>query len=415
MSVKDFKGSRISQQDAKDLINDILHESQGEKFKGAVKEGELPNTFDIPVNVEEAQNIEKSYRNEGNLRTAGEFAQGFLGTIAQKLIYQTILKTPTGEDLAFAERFRGANIDFGVGKEYTATQMSGHQKLDQNAFVPTAATKSTVISQINTFLKQNGQLNDQSKAFMEQFCTSIQVYATKEYMLSDVKLQEFIQQLKDSVIDGAKLYIYNLVMETIKTGITNASTTPDGSKWTLINGTATNMFDACIEICEHVEMLTKLGNEYQLIKSTNPAENHIRAASYNDLIWIWSIKNKQRANRGVKSQLYHYKLWDPANGLSDANVYSPYKKVETKDLTVSKENNYPSMTGDLWIDDNTVVILENNAIEYNLVWEKSETQYYTNNMTLQITYNLAGMINPIKVMRGFVYKNPNLSTVPNGQ
>ncbi|MBC9723265.1 MAG: hypothetical protein H9W82_19015 [Lactobacillus sp.] len=66
----------------------------------------------------------------------------------------------------------------------------------------------------------------------------------------------------------------------------------------------------------------------------------------------------------------------------------------------------------MWIDNNTVVVLENGAIEYNIVWEKAETQYYTNNMALQITYNLAGMINFVKTMRGFVYKNNNLSTEP---
>lgn len=415
MSVKDIKGARISQKEATQIIDDVLSTSNGETFKSAVPQGQEGTAveYEMPANVRAAQATEAEMRTAGNHRAAGQFAQGFLGTIAQKLIYQTILTAPYSDDLNFIERFRGENIDFGTAKEIVATQMSGYQELDQEQFVPTATTKATVISQVNSFLQQNGQLNTTgANAFMKQFCMSIQSYATKEFMLSDVKLQQFIQNLRDSVINGAKLYLYNQIMSVIKDGITNAATTPNGSKWTLINGTATNMFDACIEVCTHIKKLTKLGNEYQLIKSTQASENHVRASDYRDLTWIWSIDNDEKASRGIKSQLYHYKLWDPTNSINENNVYTPYKEITLPDLTASKANNFPTMTNNLWIDNSTVVVLENKAIEFNLVWEKSETQYYTNNMTLQITYNIAGMINAIKVMRGFVYKNPNLSTLP---
>ena len=414
MSQTDIKGKRISTKEAKQIINDVLATSpEGETFVGATAQGAADGkTFDLPRNVEEAQAKEVELRNSGNPRAAGQFAQGFLGTIAQKLIYQTILTAPYSEDLNFIERFRGENIDYGMAKEYVATQMSGYQELNQEQFVPTASTKATVINQVNNFLDNTGSLNTASNAFMKQFCMSIQTYATKEYFLSDVKLQQFIQNLRDSVISGAKLYLYNLIMNVIKNGVTNASATADGTKWTLIQGSATNMFDACIEICTHIKKLTKLGNEYQLIKSTNASENHVRASDYRDLTWIWSIDNDERASRGIKSQLYHYKLWDPTNSINENNVYTPYKEITLPDLTTTKTNNFPTMTNNLWIDNNTVVVLENKAIEFNLVWEKSETQYYTNNMTLQITYNIAGMINPIKVMRGFVYKNTNLSVLP---
>lgn len=414
MSQTDIKGKRISTKEAKQIINDVLATSnEGETFVGATAQGAADGkTFDLPRSVEEAQAKEVELRNSGNPRAAGQFAQGFLGTIAQKLIYQTILTAPYSEDLNFIERFRGENIDYGMAKEYVATQMSGYQELNQEQFVPTATTKATVINQVNNFLDNTGSLNTASNAFMKQFCMSIQTYATKEYFLSDVKLQQFIQNLRDSVISGAKLYLYNLIMNVIKNGVTNASATADGTKWTLINGTATNMFDACIEICTHIKKLTKLGNEYQLIKSTNASENHVRASDYRDLTWIWSIDNDERASRGIKSQLYHYKLWDPTNSINENNVYTPYKEITLPDLSTTKTNNFPTMTNNLWIDNNTVVVLENKAIEFNLVWEKSETQYYTNNMTLQITYNIAGMINPIKVMRGFVYKNTNLNRLP---
>lgn len=250
---------------------------------------------------------------------------------------------------------------------------------------------------------------------MIQFCTSIQTYATKEYFLSDIKLQEFVSTIRDSVINGAKLYLYNLIMTKITNAITNSSTTPDGSKITKIEGTATNMFDACIEVCQHIRSLVKVGNKYQLIRSTQEKENFVRASNYKNLNWIWSIDNDELASRGIKSQLYHYKLWDPKNSINEENVYCPANKITLPDLTSNKANNFPTDTGTPWIDNNTVIVLENGAIEYNLIWEKSETQYYTNNMTLQITYNLAGMINYIKTMRGFVYTNANLNKLPSGE
>lgn len=416
MSVKDINGARITKNDAKAIINDVLATApEGTKFKGAVPQGQEASaeTYDLPRTVEEAQAKEHELRSAGDSRAAGQFSQGFLGTIAQKLIYQTILTAPYSDDFNFIERFRGENIDFGMAKEYVSMQMSGYNDFDPEQFIPVRTTKPTAINQVNNFLDASGNLNTTgANAFMKQFRISIQQYATKEYMLSDVKLQQFIQNMRDSVINGAKLYLYNLVMGVIESGIAGADTTADGVKWTLINGSADNMFDAMVEICTHVKKLTKLGNSYQLVRSTNDAENLVRASSYKNLTWIWSIDNDEKASRGVKSQLYHYKLWDKDNFIDESNVYTPYKKITLPDLTSSSANNYPTQTTTDWIDNNTVVILENNAIEFNLVWEKTETQYYTNNMTLQLTYNIAGMINPVKVMRGFVYKNVNLSKLP---
>lgn len=415
MAVKDINGKRITSKEAVRIIDDVLATSpEGETFKGAVPQGQegSAETYTLPRSVKEAQAKEIEFRNSGNARAAGQFSQGFLGTIAQKLIYQTILTAPYSEDLGFIERFKGENIEYGMAKEYVATQMSGSRDLDQNAFIPPHLTKATAITQVNNFLTQQGTLNTASNAFMKQFCMSIQSYATKEYFLSDVKLQQFIQNVKDSLVNGAKLFLYNSVMTMLMNGVTSASTTANNSNLTLINGTATNMFDACIEVCTHIKKMTKLGNNYQLIKSTTPSENLVRGSSVNDLTWIWSIDNDEKATRGIKTQLYHYKLWDPVNSIDERNVYCPGNKITLPDLTNSPDNNFPTDTGTAWIDNNTIIILENKAIEYNLVWEKFETQYYTNNMTLQITYNIAGMINFIKTMRGFVYKNNNLSTLP---
>lgn len=415
MSIKDIQGKRLSTKDAVNIVDDVLKTSpEGETFKGAVGQNEIGDTFELPKSVREAQAKEKELRDSGNTRAAGQFSQGFLGTIAQKLIYQTILTAPYSDDLNFIERFRGENIDFGTAKEYVSTQMSGYEEFDPDQFIPSKPTKATAITQVNSFLNNTGQLNTNANAFMKKFTMTITNYSTKEYMLSDVKLQQFVQNLRDSMVNGAKLFLYNQIMGLIKTGIANAATVADGTKWTKIEGTADNMFDACIEVCTHIKKLTKLGNEYQLIKSANPneSENLVRACDYRDLTWIWSIDNDEKASRGIKSQLYHYKLWDPANSINENNVYTPYKKINLKDLTTDKTNNYPTQTNEKWIDDNTIVILENKAIEYNLVWEKSETQYYTNNMSLQLTYHIAGMVNPIKVMRGFVYTNPNLNKLP---
>ena len=415
MAVKDINGKRISSKEAVRIIDDVLATSpEGETFKGAVPQGQegTAETYELPRSVKEAQAKEIELRNAGNARAAGQFSQGFLGTIAQKLIYQTILQSPYSEDLGFIERFKGENIDYGMAKEYVATQMSGSRDLDQNAFIPPHLTKVTAITQVNNFLTQNGTLNTASNAFMKQFCMSIQSYATKEYFLSDVKLQQFIQNVKDSLVNGAKLFLYNSVMTMLMNGVNSTNGTINGTNLTLINGTATNMFDACIEVCTHIKKMTKLGNNYQLIKSTTASENLVRGSSVNDLTWIWSIDNDEKATRGIKTQLYHYKLWDPVNSIDERNVYCPGNKITLPDLTNSPDNNYPTDTGTAWIDNNTIIILENKAIEYNLVWEKFETQYYTNNMTLQITYNIAGMINFIKTMRGFVYKNNNLSTLP---
>lgn len=413
---KDIKGNKITVEQSKQIINETLKTMDGEKFIGAVNQGETGDVFDVPKTVADAQAQEIKYRNAGNHRAAGQFTQGFLGTIAQKIIYHSITSANLdGDDMSFISRFRGENISFGNGKEYTFTHMSGHEKMDPEQFIPTKTTKSTVISQLNTFLGPDNQLNTNSSSFMEKFTTSIQIYATKEYMLSDTKLQEFVNTLRDSLVNGARQYVYNLIMKKLMDKVTTAKTSPNGLDFLKIQGTATNMFDSCIEICQHIRRLVKTGSKYQLIQTAGDSpENYVRASSYDRLLWIWSIENDELADRGIKSQLYQAKLWDPNNGksISDSSVYCPGNKIELKDLTVDKTNNYPKDTGQQWIDNNTVVILENGALEYNVVWEKSESQYYTNNMTLQITYHLAGMLNFIKTMRGFVYSNNNLSTLP---
>lgn len=116
--IKDVNGSKVTKSQAKEIINDIIQMSQGEEFKGAGKQGDVDvATFSMPESIDAAQAKERELRESGNARAAGQFAQGFLGTIAQKLIYQTILTGSMGDDLSFIEKFRGENIDYGVGKE----------------------------------------------------------------------------------------------------------------------------------------------------------------------------------------------------------------------------------------------------------------------------------------------------------
>lgn len=417
---KDLNSTKVSKEIAKGVIQEALEQMQGQKFKGAVGMGEAANEYTMPESIEAAQAKEKEFRDGGNTREAGQFAQGFLGTIAQKLIYQTISgATIDNEDMSFIDRFRGEIIEYGVGKEYNFVHMSGSEEENFDQFVPTAPTKETVINQVNTFLKPDNSLNkDGANAFMRKFTLSITTFSTKEYMLSDVKLQQFIQKLRDGLVNGAKQYVYNLIFDKLITASKAASVTPDGQKLLKIEGTKTNMFDACIEVCQHIRKLCKTGSRYQLIQTNGDSpENYVRSANLSDLVWIWSINNDELADRGIKSQLYQAKLWDPNSqkGISDSNVYTPGTKINLPDLTTSKANNYPKDSKEEWIDDNTIIVLENGALEYNVVWDKTESQYYTNNMTLQITYHLAGMVNFIKTMRGFVYTNANLNRLPDGQ
>lgn len=412
---KDLNSTKVSKDVAKGIIQEVLDGINDETFKGATNKGERANEYVMPKSVEEAQLKEKELRDMGNVRAAGEFSQGFLGTIAQKLIYQTISgATLDSNDMSFIDRFRGEVIEYGVGKEYNFTHMSGSEEENFDQFIPTAPTKATVISQVNTFLKQDNTLNKEgANAFMRKFTMSITTYSTKEYMLSDVKLQQFISTLRDSLVNGAKQFVYNLIMTKLIDASKTASTVADGTKLLKIEGVKSNMFDACIEVCQHIKKLTKTGSKYQLIQyANNSPENYVRSANISNLVWIWSINNDELADRGIKSQLYNAKLWDAKDGFNPSNVYTPGTKIELPDLTTNKANNYPKDTGEYWIDDNTIIILENGALEYNVVWDKSETQYYTNNMTLQITYHLAGMINFIKTMRGFVYTNANLNKLP---
>lgn len=203
---KDLSGKRITVEEAKARINDVIQLSpEGEKFRGAVPMGQVGEEYDLPRTVEEAQLKEIQMRNAGDVRAAGQFAQGFLGTIAQKLIYQTVITGNLGNELNFIERFRGENIENGVAKEYVYTQMSGYEDFDPEEFIPKSTTKPTVITQVNSFLNEQGQLNPASKAFMKKFTMSIQQYATKEFFLSDVKLQQFVQTMRDSAINGARL------------------------------------------------------------------------------------------------------------------------------------------------------------------------------------------------------------------
>lgn len=315
----------------------------------------------------------------------------FIGNLLEKVLMSTLKELPQLNYMNFIDLFRGRDINKGASIEFLAQQIGGYIMYERNAFIPQQAQYKNVISQVVSLTSTNFK--------QVKIPLTINVNEIQYYFVSKEKITEFLNTQREALMKTHTVLIFNEVMKTI-TGHTYAKT---------VTGTATNMFDSIIEVTNIVSEMTQLSGDFNMTNQTPTTNNLVTSSKLEDLVWIWSLANENSATMGIKSQLFNRDLWsDP--------ITEKMIKVALKnryDLSATDPSAVPTKNATDWVNNNTIYVINKDAISlnYQLV-DVVTSQYYAENMLLQININCWFLVSTINFGQGIKYTNPNLSVQP---
>lgn len=378
-STKELK--KLTPEDVANVANIVLEEysttEKGKPFKGKSYE-----------------DLSEMFKSENSVspHNAKALFTPFIGVLLEKVLMSTLEELPDLEYMNFVDMFRGEDITEGSAIEHQAQQIGGYIPYDRTAYIPPSANYKNVLSQ-NISLSSNN--------FKQiKIPLTINMNELQYYMLSKPKLSQFINQQREALSKTHTLIMFNALMTQITTQ-TYAKT---------IQGTATNMFDAVIEVTSAISEMGQISKDFNVVNQADPANNLLTNSSYDELIWIWSLANENKATMGIKSQLYNRDLWgDPIT--AKMNMVALKSRYDVNGTDPSKS---PAKNSTDWVNDSTIYVLNKNAFKINYQLDNVVTsQYYSENMLLQVNINCWFLVSTVNFGQALKYTNANLSTLPN--
>lgn len=339
------------------------------------------------ASIQEGLNSKNAVKENNAKQTARAFTKDLL----LLCLYQEIEKNKTPGYLDLAHKFDDGVIANGNSKEYIASKPTGHDVFRQDQFIPAKVSTKSVESHVIQMYDAGGTLNKNAYQFKKS--TTLQESLWLPYFKSG-SLSSFVAEITKAAHNVYNLYKFN----KIATMITEANFQKK------IAGVADNMFDAISG-----EFLPALRDMLYLNSSYNysAASKYIQVNTMDDLIIIMSSGNLQRLKSGIKSQLFNSQFLGVDKELSEANVICLGNKIvigdEDTDITVS---DIP------YCDDNTIYVVNKNALRHINQINKSGSQSYADNMTIQLTLHVWGALDILPWGQMFKYTNPNLSVLP---
>lgn len=322
-------------------------------------------------------------------RIAQETVEGLLQLCLLQEVIDNDLPNYMGE---LVSRIDDGYIREGNSKEYVVDLDTGVTSYDNNAFVPDKQT----LQQIEKWLIQvyttpaGGQnvLSPQGYQFVKE-----QTIPKTQWLpyFKNYELDKFISMKQASLNRAYVIYMYNKL----------ASIITDETKGKIVNGTATNLFDAILEISPLIDKMYQYNSEFNAEQSSKL----MYVPKPEDLLIFTSTKVRSMIINGIKSQVFN------AQFIGDSKKTFTYENLKFlgNKITQGDQDTINVDSGAEWIDDNTIIVLDISRIR-NLKQVDDETsQYFAKNLTLYINKNLWGALDILPWCKKLVYKNTNLT------
>lgn len=378
------------------MIKSNLSEEEKSKLKEANKEvaskyAELKGVESISEVVDP---IKKSLNSSNPVDVAAgkRIAQGVIEDLVALCLQQSIMFTRLPEQYDLVDRVYDGTLTEGNSKEYIASLDTGSVTYEPTMFVP---TKQTLKQQEHYLLQMYDSANSLNpKAYQFKKELTITEPQWIPYFKSG-KLNEFISGLMESIYRSYKLFLFNKLATIIS----------DKSNGKIVNGSAGNLYDALQEFLPQVEEMYLLNSEFNAEQSSKV----IDAKDERTILIFCSTKIKSLIKNGIKTQLFNAELLGAgAKTMTTDNLFNLGNKITIGDQdAILVDSKTP------WIDDNTIIAVEINGIKHIDQLKEVQSQYFAANNTLYVAYHCWGVIDILPWAKKLVYKNNNLSTLPN--
>lgn len=314
-----------------------------------------------------------------------------LGQLLQLCLYQVIENNPDTEYMNFVDLFDDGEIAEGNSKEYIATKMTGADTFVKEQFIPLKVSKKSIESHVIQMYDANGKLN--SKAYQFKKPITIQEVEYIKYFKKGA-MNEFLTNLTEQLQKTYSIYKFEKSMNLI------TSLTPQKT----VVGTADNMFDAFTnEVFPLIRKMKFINTDYNY----NNSSKFIHNSKLSNLIILMSSNNIQKLESGIKTQLFNAQLLGVEGEIKAADFLSAGNKI-----TFGDSDTDISVSTDEYLDDNTIIVLDRNAIKHVNQVKLSESQAWGENLTVQLNLHIWGALDILPWGKMFKYTNANLSVLP---
>lgn len=325
------------------------------------------------------------------VKASERIAQGVVEDLIALCLQQSMMFTSLSSNYDIVEKVYDGTIKEGNSREYFVSLDTGNDVHRGEMFIP---TKQTLKQQENYLLQMYDSketLNPKAYQYLKEL--TIPQGKWIPYFKSG-KLNEFISGLMESIYRNYKIFLFNKVATIIS----------DKTKGKIIEGKATNLYDALQEFLPEVEEMYLLNSEF----NSEQDSKFIDAKDERQILIFASTLVKSRIKNGIKTQLFNADLLGAGSKtLTSENLYNLGNKIQMGDQdTVLTDTQQP------WIDDNTLIALEINSVKQIDQLKEVTTQFFSKNLTLYIGYNVWGIVDGLPWGKKLVYKNNNLSKLP---
>lgn len=324
-------------------------------------------------------------------------------TIAQETVQdllllclrQELMDNPLPNYMNLTERVFDGWMTEGNQKEYIADLDTGVSSYSNIPFVPANQTMQKLESwTLQIYTKgTNGNVNLSPQAYQFKKEQTLPVNEWLPYFKKG-NLNEYITKKQESLNRAYKIFIYNKLCGIIT----------DKSKGKTINGTATNLYDALLELAPEIDKMTQYNASY----NNEQTSKLMYAANPNDLLIFTSTKVRSAIMNGVKAQVFN------ATFIGTSERTYTYENVKTlgNKITQTTQDVINQDSGQEWIDDNTIIVLDISRIRHIIQIDENATQGFAANLTEYISKHVWGVMDILPWCKKLVYRNTNLRMVP---
>ena len=323
-------------------------------------------------------------------RTAHVKAGNFVSELALLILYQTIEESNSISYMEnFSDAFNDGDITEGNTKEYVATLDTGNDVYDVNKFIPDSITKPLVESKLISMLNADKTLHKDAYQFKKSL--TITEMDWLPYFKSG-ELRKFISTITDKMVRSYEIFKFNILANLLTT------TTPQKS----IVGTEADCF-RCLsnEVFPEIENMIKYNKEYNL----DATSNYVDTLDENNVMLVVGNKLLSRLKNGVESQLFNAQFFGPNS--------KPYSILSLNNkLIIGDSKTAIDTSTDQYVDEDTIYVMDKNIFKSLIQVRRNESQAWAENMTIQLTLHVWGVVGVLPWRKIFKYTNPNLKVLP---
>lgn len=349
------------------------------------------------------KNINEITTKANDLMNSNDPVQSRMGrAIAQKTVeellalclQQEIIDSPLPNYMNLAEKVFDGFIREGNSKEYVVDLPTGTTTYLEENFVPDEQTLQQVENYFIQIYDSKKQLNNKAYQFQKEQTLPVQEWLP--YFKKN-ELNKFITLKQQSLNNAYKIYIYNKLCEIIS----------DKTKGKVVEGQATNLFDAILEVAPEIDKMYQYNSEY----NNEQTSKLCYAPNEEDILIFTSTKVRSKLINGIKTQLFNAELVGSSKKTFnyDNLKFLGSKIVQTDQKTVISDSKTE------WIDDQTIIVLDISRIKNIIQLDESPVQFFAKNNTHYLTKLVWGAIDILPWCKKLVYKNANLLTMPNNK